>query len=219
LEPDQLTDRFVSLFEHPRMVPHLHLCAQSGSERILLKMRRMYTADEFRRVVGSLRAVNPRFNITTDIIVGFPGETDADVAETLALLTDLRIGHVHTFPYSRRNGTRADRMEAQIPGPVIAERSRMIRDRSEVEKRRYRSTLIGTRERVLVERVDGKLSGAVAEMAGNAVMARGLGAYYVPVRFPADPQRVRPNTFHVVDIVGIAEGSDPDLIGQPVRSS
>ncbi|MDA3951522.1 MAG: tRNA (N(6)-L-threonylcarbamoyladenosine(37)-C(2))-methylthiotransferase MtaB [Spirochaeta sp.] len=211
LEPDQLTDRFVSLFAHPRMVPHLHLCAQSGSERILLKMRRMYTAEEFRRVVHSLRAVDPRFNITTDIIVGFPGETDADVATTLALLTDLQIGHVHTFPFSLRNGTRAERMDGQIPGPVIAERARAIRNHSEQEKRRYRSGLIGTRERVLVERLD--------ETPGDAVMARGLGACYVPVRFPASPEVVHPNTFHTVDIVGIADGNDPDLIGQLVTSS
>ncbi len=96
---------------------------------------------------------------------------------------------------------------------------RMIRDRSEVEKRRYRSGLVGTRERVLVERVDRKLPGAVPGTAGNAAMARGLGAYYVPIRFAADPRHVRPNTFHTVDIVGIADGNDPDLIGQPARSS
>ena len=217
LEPDHLTDRFITLFQHPRMAPHLHLCAQSGSDRVLLQMRRMYTAEEFRRVVHSLRAVDPQFNITTDIIVGFPGETDADVAATLALVSDLQIGHVHTFPYSLRHGTRAERMDGRIPGPVIAERARTIRDLSDVQKRRYRESLIGTRERVLVERVEQPSAGSSEE----EVVARGLGDHYVPIRFPVDraPQPVRPNTFHTVEIVGIADGTDPDLIGQLPQSS
>ncbi|MFP4211408.1 MAG: tRNA (N(6)-L-threonylcarbamoyladenosine(37)-C(2))-methylthiotransferase MtaB [Alkalispirochaeta sp.] len=201
LEPDGLDRRFVTLFRHPKMSRNLHLCVQSGSDRVLLGMRRMYTVAGFREIVDRLRETDRSFNITTDIIVGFPGENDDDLAASIRLIRDAGIGHVHTFPFSLRSGTRAERLASRVPGPEIAGRSERIRAASVEEKRRYRSTLIGTVERVLVENV-------------SETVARGLGEHYVPVRFTGPSGGVVENEFYRVRITGIEDGDDPDLIGR-----
>lgn len=203
LEPDSLDDRFMDLFAHPKMAPHLHLCLQSGSERLLLTMRRMYTVARFKEIVAELRGRYPDFNLTTDIIVGFPGEGEQEFAESLAAAEEIGFSHIHTFPYSRREGTRADRMSDQVPEKVKQERSRRIRELSERTKRSYRERLVGKRQRLLVERVE--------EREGRAV-ARGLGEHYVPIRL--EEAVVTPNRFVDVRIVGIDDGEDPDLLGE-----
>jgi len=205
LEPDRLDRRFIELFRHPKMSRNLHLCIQSGSDRVLLGMRRMYTVTGFREIVDRLRGIDPLFNITTDIIVGFPGETEDDLADSLAVIRQAGIGHVHTFPFSIRSGTRAERLAPRVPGPEITRRSEQIRRASVEEKRRYRQKLIGSVERVLVEHV-----------SGSDTVARGLGEHYVPVRFIAATGGVRANGFYRVLITGIDDGDDPDLIGRPV---
>ena len=86
LEPDGLSPRFAELFSHPKMCPHLHLCLQSGSERILLEMRRMYSATQFRQTVQKIQNQFPHFNFTTDVIMGFPGETEQDFEDTANML-------------------------------------------------------------------------------------------------------------------------------------
>lgn len=212
LEPDGLADRFIRLFEHPRMAPHLHLCLQSGSQRMLLAMRRQYTYDEYRRLAAELRSIDPRFNITTDLLVGFPSEEDDDHAASLAAIEEIGFGHVHTFPYSPRHGTRAERLPGQVPSRVKTERSAAARSAAEAAKRRYRESLVGTRERLLVER---------AERRDGAIVLRGFGQHYVPIEArlrPADatiaPQSYE-NTFVETCIESIGEGDDPVLHGSP----
>jgi threonylcarbamoyladenosine tRNA methylthiotransferase MtaB len=173
LEPDQLDDQFVDLFGHSKMSPHLHLCLQSASERILLAMRRQYTYAEYRTIAERLRAAHPTFNLTTDIIVGFPGETEQEFAEGLRAIDDLEFGHVHTFPYSERDGTRATRMPGRLPERVRTERAAAVREVAATVKARYRRRLVGSRQRLLVERVD--------ERSGQSVL-RGFGEHYVPVQ-------------------------------------
>jgi len=205
LEPDRLDDRFVELFRHPKMTPHLHLCLQSASPRILLAMRRMYTLAEYRETLAALRAIDPLFNVTSDMIVGFPGETDQEQDAAIAAIEEFRFGHVHTFPYSRRRGTRADRMSHQIDEKTKKRRAQAIRVAAEEAKRRYRERLLGSRQRVLVERTEDR---------DGDLWIEGLGEYYVPIRarVPAgsDP---RPNTFVNVRIHGIESGEDPPLLG------
>lgn len=206
LEPDQLPDRFVELFRHPRMVGHLHLCLQSASERILLAMRRQYTYAQYRRIATALREVDPLFNITTDLIVGFPGETEDEHNESLAAIDEIGFGHVHTFPYSVRSGTRAERMPDHLPSKVKGERSRQIRERAARNKLAYRKRLVGRTERILVERVD-----------RESATAYGLGEHYVPVRFPtAGTEPVAPNSVREVLISEVDEAGEHEATGRPV---
>jgi threonylcarbamoyladenosine tRNA methylthiotransferase MtaB len=172
LEPDGFGPDFHCLFDHPKMAPHLHLCIQSGSESILLKMHRMYTARSFMEIVEKFRRHIPDFNFTTDVIVGFPGETGEDFRQTLEVVREAQFSHVHTFRYSRRKGTRADRMENQLEEGIKSERSEMVRRLSAENRIRYMESMVGKQQRVLVEKVDG------------CGMARGYGEHYHPVRFP-----------------------------------
>lgn len=211
IEPDRIDDLLLDLMTHPKMTPHLHLCLQSGSERVLLAMRRQYTAAEFERIAGELRHRIPHFNLTTDLIVGFPGETDEDFAESLAMIKRLGFGHIHTFPYSRRNGTRADRMADHIPDAVKKSRAEAVRLVSEETKRNYRDSLRGSIQSVLVEKVETEDDGTL--------LAKGLSALYVPVKFPLpgtrSPESLQ-NSIFQVKINELESGDDPDLIGQVV---
>ncbi|MDA3943746.1 MAG: tRNA (N(6)-L-threonylcarbamoyladenosine(37)-C(2))-methylthiotransferase MtaB [Bacteroidetes bacterium] len=170
IEPDGFTPHFFELFQHEKLAPHLHLCLQSGSEAILLKMRRMYTAREFRQLAEKLRYRYPDFNLTTDIIVGFPGETEKDFQESLQMAKDLRFSHIHTFKYSVRSGTRAERMDGHLLEKIKNQRSALVRKLSDENKLQYFEQMVGKPQRMLVERIsaDG--------------IARGYGQSYIPLR-------------------------------------
>lgn len=175
LEPEGLGPAFADLLLHPRMAPHLHLCLQSGSPRILLTMRREYSLDQYEGLVALLRNRRPEVNLTTDLIVGFPGETTEDYQLTLDAVRRLNFGHVHVFPYSRRRDTRAERMPDQVPEPVKAERSRELQALSGLQRRTRMEALVGTVRTVLVETPDlGR---------GPESWVRGLTEDYFPVRF------------------------------------
>lgn len=209
LEPDRLTDRFIALFDHPRMAPHLHLCLQSASERILLAMRRQYRFDEYRTLALELRERDPLFNLTTDIIVGFPTETEAEFDESLRAVETLSFGHVHTFPYSIRHGTRAERMDGHLSARVKTDRGARIREAAAAAKRRYRERLVGRTERVLVEQ---------AEQVDGTVRVSGLGGHYVPVEATCPsagvPAQRYENTYVDVRLEALGEGEDPVLAGK-----
>ena len=154
LEPDGFGPDFHRLFQHPKMSPHLHLCIQSGSDPVLLKMRRMYTVRSFMEILEKFRVQMPDFNFTTDVIVGFPGESEQDFQKTLDVVREARFSHVHTFRYSRRKGTRADRMENQLEERIKSERSELIRKLSEENRISYLNSMLGKQQRVLIEKVD-----------------------------------------------------------------
>lgn len=204
IEPEGFGDKLFSLFQHPKLMPHLHLCMQSGSDRILLQMRRFYNVETFMNMVGKIRGSYPDFNLTTDIIVGFPGETESDFEESCNIAREAAFSHIHTFKYSVRTGTRAARMDGQVPEKVKNERSRIIREISEENKRAFRSGFIGKEQIVLAEKVN-KRTG----------LAKGYGTHYIPVLFKASEQSL--NRFNRVLIKGIAEGDDPVLEGELVE--
>jgi threonylcarbamoyladenosine tRNA methylthiotransferase MtaB len=214
LEPDQLDEHFVELFAHPRMCRHLHLCMQSASERILLAMRRQYTFNEFAAVAQALRERYPGFNLTTDVIVGFPGETEEEFGVTLRAVEELAFGHVHTFPYSERRGTRAARMPGRVPERIRTERAAMVREHAAAAKARYRRGRIGETERLLVETV---------ERGDDGLTLKGFGEYYVPLRVavsatePGHSAAEWHNRFVDVEITGIEEGEDPPLRARVVQ--
>ncbi len=117
VEPWDLSDSFVDLFADPRIMPHIHLPLQSGSDTVLRRMARRCSTSAFRTLVAHLRDAVPDFNVTTDIIVGFPGETEREWNETKAFVEEMAFGHLHIFPYSQRESTKA----ARLPGPVPAD--------------------------------------------------------------------------------------------------
>ena len=205
VEPDLIDEKLIRLMDHPKITPHMHLCLQSGSEKVLLAMKREYTAAGFEKIAGKLRKKIPGFNITTDVIVGFPGENDEDFADTLALCERLGFGHIHTFPYSRRDGTRAVKMDGQVPEGVKKARAEEIRRLSERTKRAYRESLMGTVQSVLVEKTELQKDGHIT--------ARGFSASYVPVRFTVAGGENAENRIFSVRVEGIDDGDDPDLVG------
>jgi threonylcarbamoyladenosine tRNA methylthiotransferase MtaB len=202
IEPDGFGEALFDLLSHPRMTPHMHLCLQSGSNRVLRRMRRMYTLEGYRGMIGEIRGRIPDFNFTTDVIVGFPGETQEDFNETLRVVKDVGFTHVHTFKYSVREGTRAARMDEQVSDEVKAERSRAIRDVSEDNKRRFYRGMQGKQQRVLVER----------NLEGEAY---GLGQHYVPVKIRDED--LKENEYVDVELVGVEEA--PKLVCVGKRNS
>ncbi len=186
LEPDGFGDHFVELFKNPKLMPHLHLCLQSGSDKTLLRMRRMYDVQQFRKTISQFRAVYPEFNFTTDIIVGFPGETNEEFQETLDAVAEFNFSHVHTFKYSVRKGTRAERLENHIPEKIKTERSAQIRELSEENKKQYLNSFIGKSQNVLIEKI-------------TQGIANGYGQHYIPVKFKASG--AQKNTVHSIKLI------------------
>ena len=117
LEPWELPADFFTLFQNPRLMPHLHLPLQSGSDTVLRRMARRCKTEEFAAIVKQLRAQIPYFNITTDIIVGFPGETEEEWQDSYNFIKQTGFGHIHIFTYSSREGTKA----ATLPNPLTNE--------------------------------------------------------------------------------------------------
>jgi tRNA-2-methylthio-N6-dimethylallyladenosine synthase len=159
-----MSERLIAAFaEVPKLAAHLHLPVQSGSDRVLARMKRGHTAAAYLDIVRRLREARPEIALTTDLIVGFPGETEQDFAATLALVDQAAFDGAFSFIYSARPGTPA----AELPDPVpLAEkRARLARLQQRVNQlaARARRRLVGTRQRVLVEgparRGAGQLSG------------------------------------------------------------
>lgn len=204
IEPEGFGEKLFHLFEHPKLMPHLHMCLQSGSEKILLKMRRQYTVGQFKAMVDRVKSLFPDFNFTTDIIAGFPGETEEDFQDSCSMAEAIGFSHIHTFKYSVRKGTRAERLPDHIPEKVKNERSAVIRELSEKHKRIYRESFIGKKQKVLVERINEK------------GIASGYGEHYIPVMFKANKKTKR-NDFQEVIITGIEAGEDPNLLAKSIK--
>ncbi|HSD92863.1 MAG TPA: tRNA (N6-isopentenyl adenosine(37)-C2)-methylthiotransferase MiaB [Methyloceanibacter sp.] len=161
--PLDMDDEMIALFaDEPKLMPYLHLPFQAGSDRILRAMNRKHTVADYEEVIGKVRAARPDIALSTDIIVGFPGETDADFEATLALAERIEFAQAFTFKYSARPGTPAAEYEGQVPDEV--KRERLYRLQSLIERHRHafdRAT-VGRRLDVLFEgngRKPGQISG------------------------------------------------------------
>ena len=126
LEPWEIPEDFFSLWQNPRLLPHLHMPLQSGSDRILRRMARRTSRASFRQLAQTARAAIPDLHLSTDIIVGFPGETEADFAQTVDYVKEIRFGRLHVFSYSPRPGTAAAQFPDQVPSPVKKARARRM---------------------------------------------------------------------------------------------
>ena len=152
LEPRIITEEFVAhLAALPKVCPHFHLSLQSGCDETLRRMNRHYTSEQYLEGVHILRRYYENPAITTDVIVGFPAETDADFETTRRFLEKVHFYEMHVFPYSRRAGTRADRMPDQVPEPVKKERSAVLLKLEKKMSGEYRSSFAGTEQEILLE--------------------------------------------------------------------
>jgi threonylcarbamoyladenosine tRNA methylthiotransferase MtaB len=140
-------------------MPHLHLSLQSGSYNVLKKMARQYSTDDFRKTVALLKSRLDRPAITTDIIVGFPGETDADFEQTVNLAGEIGFAKMHVFAFSPRMGTTAANMKPQIGKATIKNRSNILRRLDAELQSQFRQQFIGETAEVLVENVTGRVCG------------------------------------------------------------
>lgn len=151
LEPWELNEEFYQLFDNPRIMPHLHLPLQSGSDSVLRRMARRCKTEEFADIVARLRNINPLFNITTDIIVGFPGETEEEWQESLAFIGQIGFGQLHIFTYSPREGTKAATLPNPVQEPIKKQRSQQLHKLGNEMRLRFYQDNIGKQFPVLWE--------------------------------------------------------------------
>ncbi len=202
LEAAEARDDLVrALAEQPRICPHLHLCLQSGSDAVLARMKRRYRREGFLERVRRIRAALDRPAFSTDVIVGFPGETDADFEATCEVARAAGFSRIHVFSYSPRAGTPAASLPGAVPPPVVAERRRRLLEIERELADDYYRGLLGARLDVLVE-------GADPQRAGHA---RGTSCRYAPVTFRGHaPALIRRR----VTVRAVAVEGDV-LIGEP----
>ena len=171
LEVNVIDENFLNAVVHAGNVcPHFHLSLQSGSNEVLKNMNRHYSAEDFMLKVSLIRTYFPTASITTDIIVGFPTETDEQFEETLAFVKEIAFSNIHIFPYSRRYGTAAYAL-GTIPDAVMNDRVRRLTELRDQLKKAYESTFVGCEADVVVETADG-------------VFAEGYSENYIRVYIP-----------------------------------
>lgn len=153
----------------PAIAPHLHIPLQSGSDRILRRMRRPYNVTLYRRLVERLASAIPDLGLGTDLIAGFPGESEADFEATLALVEALPFTYLHVFGYSDRPGTEAAGLAGRLAPPVIAVRSRRLRETGQAKSLAFRRTLVGREHEVLVLDTRDRATGQLVGLTGHYV--------------------------------------------------
>jgi threonylcarbamoyladenosine tRNA methylthiotransferase MtaB len=143
LQPGEISPELINLWGNSRLCPHFHLSLQSGNASVLARMKRRYTLTEFERAVALIRAKVPSVAITTDVIVGFPGETDEEFAESLEFYRRMGFARIHVFPYSPRAGTEAAEMFGQVVDRVKKERSQRMLTLADRSTRKFREQFAG----------------------------------------------------------------------------
>jgi threonylcarbamoyladenosine tRNA methylthiotransferase MtaB len=153
LEPGLLTYEFIRrIVKVKKLCPHFHISMQSGSDSVLARMNRPYTAREYARVVDGIRGAFNRPAITTDVITGFPGETEEEFGETFAFVREMRFSRLHVFPYSERAGTAAASLPGKVPQTVRKERANSLIAQGKEDERAFISGFLGAADDVLFER-------------------------------------------------------------------
>lgn len=165
LEPTVINADYArELVKIKKLCPHLHLSLQSGSDNILKSMGRRYTRKDYLDIISVLKAHDPNYSITTDIIVGYPGESDEDFSRSVEMVKEVGFSKVHVFKYSKRKGTPAAEMDNQVPGEVKNIRSRILIEAAEVEAEGFLRRNAGTvREALVLEQTHGNKYKAVTD--------------------------------------------------------
>jgi threonylcarbamoyladenosine tRNA methylthiotransferase MtaB len=204
LEPSPVIEEVVALMaEDPRLARHLHIPLQSGSDAVLARMGRGYTAAEFAALLARVHAASPECGIGTDVICGFPGETDEDHRRTVALLEELPVTYLHPFTYSERPGVPAATYGEPVPGDVRKERTRELKRLSRAKSRAFRERHVGRTLPVLVEEVS----------RDGAPFRTGLTDNYLRVEL--GPGRAR-RPLETVRLTGL---TDDGLVGESVGAA
>jgi threonylcarbamoyladenosine tRNA methylthiotransferase MtaB len=171
INANDITPDLVELAAAPRFCRHLHIPLQSGSDRVLKRMGRLYRRRDYLEVVAALRQQSPELAVTADVIVGFPGESDADFADTEAVAGDAGLTGMHVFRYSPRAGTAAPRLGLPVDDPVSRERSRRLQVQADAQRRAYEARFINRDLEVIWDR-------------RLPQQMRGLSDNYITVRAP-----------------------------------
>jgi threonylcarbamoyladenosine tRNA methylthiotransferase MtaB len=171
LEPQDASEKLIEkISTASKFCNHLHLPLQSGSDHVLQRMSRSYNKQEYLDTIEKCRSYDSDFAISTDLIVGFPGETEADFKQTLDTVEEAEFSDLHVFRYSKRPGTRAATFKDEIPGDVAASRSKKLRSLGKKLTQKYARSFIGKQVRVLIENDN------------SEEYSRGYSSYYLPVK-------------------------------------
>ncbi len=176
LEPKSFSDKFYKLFQTGRLCPHIHMSLQSGSDSVLKRMRRNYDTSLFLKICEKFRKFVPDIGLTTDVIVGFPGETDEEFEETCQLVEKIGFLKIHVFPYSKRKNTAAYHMKSQITSAIKKERANKLRIIGDKLGLAFKKSLLGKEYEVLVE------------PCKNGI-CKGFTPNYIPVQFSCSTDR------------------------------
>jgi threonylcarbamoyladenosine tRNA methylthiotransferase MtaB len=169
LEPTVIDARYVTrLFAYEKLCPSLHISVQSGSTKVIAAMRRGYTRNDYLDLARTLRRHDAAYGISTDIIVGFPGETEADFQDSLRLLEEVDFSHVHVFRFSKREGTVAASMADQVPAALKTKRAERLISAGKRSAAVFLSREIGAVRSVLSERVDPE-TGLIEGLTENGI--------------------------------------------------
>lgn len=194
IEPKHVTDRLIDLMaNNPKIARHLHLSLQSGSETVLRRMKRAYTAQQFREKVERIKAQMPDCGLTTDVIVGFPGETEAEHQESMAFVREMGFSRIHVFPFSARQGTPAATMPDQVTRAVKEARTREMIALGDELQRQFHSRFLGQQLLVLAEE----------EAETDEGWLEGYTHNYIRVRFQAGDELK--NTLVPVRLTALAD--------------
>lgn len=182
LDPENADDDLINLYKDPRMVKHLHLSLQSGSDSVLARMNRPYRRSNYIKVTEKIKTLAEDFNFTTDVIAGFPGETEEEFDDTVTICREVGFSHIHTFRYSPRPGTKAYSFEDSVPGIVKKKRSSIITDLVLELKKNYYSRFNNRQSLFLSEK-------------GRGMITSGYNEYYIPVEIDC---KLPANQFYTV---------------------
>jgi threonylcarbamoyladenosine tRNA methylthiotransferase MtaB len=199
LEPWEFNDEFFELFENTRLMPHLHLPLQSGSDSVLRRMARRCKTQEFADIVQRLRAANPDINITTDIIVGFPSETEEEWQESFEFIKTIGFGHIHIFTYSKREGTKAATLPNQINADIKKQRSQQLHQLADSMKQQFFTDNIGKEFEVLWE-------GYTEPLDNNQQLAFGYTPNYLRVACVINQAESLENQINNCRLITVADG-------------
>jgi threonylcarbamoyladenosine tRNA methylthiotransferase MtaB len=172
LQPQEITPALLGLWRDPRLCPHFHLSLQSGSDTVLARMKRAYNSADYAQTLSRIRTLLPLAGITTDIIVGFPGETEHEFRQSLDFVAAMGFSRVHVFSYSPRRLTPAAEMPGQVEAALKKERSRLMRVAGTGSAAAFRQSLLGRPQSVLWEETE---DGICSGYSGNYVRVYAAG--------------------------------------------
>lgn len=169
LQPSEISSEFLALWQDERLSRHFHLALQSGSETVLQRMRRSYSPDKYQRATDSIKDTIPEAAITTDIMVGFPGESDEEFEQSCCFCEQAGLASIHVFPFSPRPGTAAAQMPQQIKDKIKKDRNRRMLDLSRSSRRRFCERFLGQTMPVLWEQEASPGSGIYSGLTSNYI--------------------------------------------------